>query len=115
LFLDRLVLNLISRRAGEVNLSRSRIRDGVPAGRDGERIAEHLRGTLRSDDEHLAAFKTLLRLGRGDLLADEPDAQSQYRSDDYKLWRSTISPSSPSEVCTDQRKSGFGPMAVIGT
>ena len=78
-------------------------RVGVPAARDGERIAEHLRGTLRSDDEHLAAFKTLLRLGRADLLADEPDAQSQYRSDDYKLWRSTISPSSPSEACTDRR------------
>jgi hypothetical protein len=76
-------------------------RVGAAAARDGEQIAKHLRGTQRSDDEHIAAFKTLLRIGRGDLLENESDAQSQYRSDAYKSWRRTITPDSSINVCAD--------------
>lgn len=59
-------------------------RVGPVASRDGEEIARYLRGTPRSDDQHIAAFKTLLRIGRSDLLENESDAQSQYRSEAYK-------------------------------
>jgi len=76
-------------------------RIGAAAARDGEQIAKHLQGTQRSDDEHIAAFKTLLRVGRSDLLENESDAQSQYRSDAYKSWRQTIRPNSPINVCAD--------------
>ncbi len=74
-------------------------RVGSVAARDGEEIAKYLRGTQRSDDQHIAAFKTLLRIGRSDLLANESDAQSQYRSDAYKSWRRTITPNSSINVC----------------
>jgi hypothetical protein len=76
-------------------------RVGAVAGRDGEEIARHLRDTLRSDDQHIAAFKTLLRIGRSDLLENESDAQSQYRSDAYKSWRQTITSNSSINVCAD--------------
>ena len=76
-------------------------RIGSLAGRDGEKIAKYLRGTQRSDDQHIAAFKTLLRIGRSDLLENESDAQSQYRSDAYKAWRRTITPNSSMNVCAD--------------
>jgi hypothetical protein len=76
-------------------------RVGAPAARDGEQIAKYLQKTLRSDDQHIAAFKTLLRIGRSDLMANESDAQSQFRSDAYKSWRLTITPSSSINVCAD--------------
>lgn len=76
-------------------------RIGSVAGRDGEEIAKHLHGTQRSDDQHIASFKTLLRIGRSDLLQNESDADSQYRSDAYKSWGRTITPNSSINVCDD--------------
>jgi hypothetical protein len=76
-------------------------RIGSVASRDGEEIAKHLRGTPRSDDQHIAAFKTLLRIGRSDLLQNEADADSQYRADDYKSWRRAITPNSSIDVCNN--------------
>jgi hypothetical protein len=74
-------------------------RVGSVAGGDGEEIAKHLRGTKRSDDQHIAAFKTLLRIGRSDLLQNEADADSQYRSDAYRSWRRNITPNGSIDVC----------------
>jgi hypothetical protein len=76
-------------------------RVGSVAGRDGEEIAKHLRGTQRSDDQHIAAFKTLLRIGRSDLLQNEADADSQFRPEAYRSWRRTITPDSSIDVCNN--------------
>jgi hypothetical protein len=76
-------------------------RVGAAAARDGEQIARYLQKTPRLDDQHIAAFKTLLRIGRSDLLESESDAQSQYRSDSYRYWRWTITPNSSMSVCAD--------------
>jgi hypothetical protein len=76
-------------------------RVGAAAARDGEQIARYIQKTPRFDDQHIAAFKTLLRIGRSDLLKSESDAQSQYRSDAYRYWYWTITPNSSMSVCAD--------------
>ena len=79
---------------------------GAPAAHHAERIAQTLYAngpsytTRRKSESHMAAYITLLRFGRRDLLAGEHDADSQYRRNDYAYWSQTITPASPADDCT---------------
>ncbi|MGL4323777.1 MAG: hypothetical protein ACRCTD_07015 [Beijerinckiaceae bacterium] len=79
---------------------------GAPAAHHAERIAQTLYAngpsytTQRKSESHMAAYITLLRFGRRDLLAGEHDADSQYRRKDYAYWSQTITPASPADDCT---------------
>ena len=76
-------------------------RMGSPAASYANQVSTVLRATTRSkgDDEHLAAYITLLRLGRADLADGDPDSGSRVNAERYTAARSSISPSSAPGVC----------------
>lgn len=73
---------------------------GERAAHHADEIAAHLRATGRKDYGHMVSYIALLRIGRGDLLAEEQDKGSPFRSKDYAYWAQTITPKSPPEVCS---------------
>ena len=74
---------------------------GKPAAGLADKIAVLLEAPdiARGNGRHAAAYAALMRMGRPDLAAKDPDAAASVLPPGYKEWRASVTPDSPPAVC----------------